>query len=615
MEKIDLIKQRERLIYCFSAVGCTSLFVFGLVNLAMGTIFSGWFELGACGLAVGNVLYLRFFKNTSLAATMVLLIMTVVLVFLFLTGGIAGTGLLWFYVFPPLAFFLKGKAEGLWWVGGIGLVVMVVLVSEQMKYLQLVFAPLFLYQFLVSFIAMSALVFFYESAQTTYRKFIEEYNREMEEANDQLAIEVVKRSGVQEQLRESTRVTLKQNKQLEKAKKDMQGILENLEKERQELALAKAKDEAILGSIGDGLVVVDAQGRFLFFNTNAERIMGLGALQADPKEWAKLYGVYYPENMQTLVPMEELPPIRTLRGETFDNVQLFIKNNKLEQGVYITVTGRPMRDQSGTILGGVVIFHDITHDKEVDKAKTEFVSLASHQLRTPLTSIGWYTEMLLDKTTELNSEQKEYLEQIYASNKRMVALVNSLLNVSRIDLGTFAIEPELLEVSSISQSVIQELQPQIIEKKLKIKEVYNPDVPILKADPKLIRIVFQNLISNAVKYTTEKGRIEVVIDLTMRKSEHGAGVEKDGILIKVTDTGYGIPAAQQSKIFTKLFRADNAREREAEGTGLGLYVVKSIVDAAGGKIWFESEENKGTTFHVILPLIGMKKKVGTKGLS
>lgn len=241
----------------------------------------------------------------------------------------------------------------------------------------------------------------------------------------------------------------------------------------------------------------------------------------------------------------------------------------------------------------------------VDKAKSEFVSLASHQLRTPLSTINWYAEMLLagDAGT-LSPEQKQFMDEIYKGNQRMVELVNALLNVSRIDLGTFAIDPEPTDLRTISDSLLTELMPQIKTREVIVDKKYDPDFPTLFLDPKLMRIVIQNLLTNAIKYTPAKG--QVMIDLSRMKTM---------VEIKVSDTGFGIPKDQQSKIFTKLFRADNVREKETDGTGLGLYIVKSIIEQSGGSVRFDSVLDKGTTFYVTIPIVGMKKKEGVKGLS
>lgn len=185
----------------------------------------------------------------------------------------------------------------------------------------------------------------------------------------------------------------------------------------------------------------------------------------------------------------------------------------------------------------------------------------------------------------------------------MVDLVNSLLDVSRLELGTFTIMPEIMDICEPAKSVINELKPSTETKKIKLEMKCGDNLPKIKADPKLTRIIFQNLLSNAVKYTPEGGSVSVSIE-----------AEKEDILIKISDTGYGITKSQQDKIFTKLFRADNVKARDTEGTGLGLYIIKSILDSSGGSISFESVEDEGSTFSVRLPLKGMTTKTGTKVL-
>ena len=228
--------------------------------------------------------------------------------------------------------------------------------------------------------------------------------------------------------------------------------------------------------------------------------------------------------------------------------------------------------------------------KELDRAKTEFVGLASHQLRTPLTAVSWYTEMLLKKDFgELNAKQLDYLGEIYAGNQRMIDLVDDLLNTSRIDMGTINAKPELINLSEAMENVLSEFSPQISQKNISIEKKFSRNLPWVLIDPEHLGIVFQNILSNAVKYTSPKGKIAIEM---RRQNSH--------ILVKIADNGWGIPAAQQKKIFTKLFRADNVRNKDMEGTGLGLYIARAIVKKSGGKIWFESKENKGTTFYIIL---------------
>src|SRR3989338_4600056 len=164
------------------------------------------------------------------------------------------------------------------------------------------------------------------------------------------------------------------------------------------------------------------------------------------------------------------------------------------------------------VIGTIKIFRDITYEREIDKAKTEFVSLASHQLRTPLSTVNWYAEMLLaGDAGELNPNQKKYLDEVYRSNQRMVELVNALLDVSSLELGTFALDPQSVDVRELAQSVIDEQMPQINAKKIIFSFSYAEDITLMQADPKLLRMVFQNLLSNAIKYTADGGKINAVI--------------------------------------------------------------------------------------------------------
>jgi signal transduction histidine kinase len=240
----------------------------------------------------------------------------------------------------------------------------------------------------------------------------------------------------------------------------------------------------------------------------------------------------------------------------------------------------------------------LEHLREVDRAKTEFVSLASHQLRTPLTSVSWFTEMLVKKEVgPLNPKQNEYLNEIFTQNRRMIDLVDDLLNSSRIEMGMLNIEPKTVDLRSILKSVIEEMDPLIKEKDIIVEENFEKYLPDVRTDPEMARVVFQNIISNAVKYTPVGGKVTAEIAL------RGPRVE-----IKVADTGYGIPKSQQGRVFTKMFRADNIRNKVTDGTGLGLFIAKSIMKELGGKIHFESKEGKGTTFFVSLSVSGINRK-------
>ena len=297
-----------------------------------------------------------------------------------------------------------------------------------------------------------------------------------------------------------------------------------------ELADAKAKDEAILASIGDGLTVADETGKMIFSNKNASDIFGLGVNQELTPSDQDKYGVFDPITLKCLS-ADQMPLSRAVKGQILDKVPLFIRNLKVPDGKFISVTANPIV-LNGISVGGVAIFRDMTKEMEIDKAKTEFVSLVSHQLRTPLSTVNWYAEMLLaGDVGELNEKQKKYLGEVYHSNQRMVELVNALLDVSSLELGTFLIEPEPTDICKLTQNVIDEQKPQINTRKIRFSFSCTKNISLIQADPKLLRMVVQNILANAVKYTTPEGDIKLSLSLP----------DKKNILLKISDTGYGIP--------------------------------------------------------------------------
>lgn len=239
---------------------------------------------------------------------------------------------------------------------------------------------------------------------------------------------------------------------------------------------------------------------------------------------------------------------------------------------------------------------------QVDKAKSEFVSLASHQLRTPLATMNWYLEQMMNHKTRSGKQQEAYVEEVSRASKRMVTLINTLLNVSRLELGTLVAAPQKVVLPEVINQVLEDLHPQLLGMKMVVEREYQEHIPPLMADPKLLAIIMQNILSNAIKYNKKGGKI-IVKTLFI----------KNKFIISITDDGIGIPKNQQKKIFTKLFRADNARRVDPEGNGLGLYIVKEILHVTGGTVWFTSKENIGTTFSISFPRGGMPKRMGKKG--
>lgn len=244
------------------------------------------------------------------------------------------------------------------------------------------------------------------------------------------------------------------------------------------------------------------------------------------------------------------------------------------------------------IPGVAVAAFVIRNIARLDRAKTEFISLTSHQLRTPPTGIKWYAGMLLEGDLgELPPAQRTYVEQIAYNNQRMIDIVDSVLEISQIELGVFKNKPTHTDICALIQKIFSELDFQLHDKELVLSQRLECGPRPIAVDPTLVRIVVQNLLVNSVKYTPRGGEISF-----------SANVSGSKLTITIADTGPGIPKQDVPHIFNKFYRASNARRPEYQGTGLGLYVVKRILDQIGGNISFQSELGKGTTFFVTIPV-------------
>jgi len=249
-----------------------------------------------------------------------------------------------------------------------------------------------------------------------------------------------------------------------------------------------------------------------------------------------------------------------------------------------------------TLIGGLVI-KTIDQLAKANRMKTEFVSIASHQLRTPLSIIKWYVEFLSQKERQKNMDPKEinYIKTIADSNQRMIKLVNDLLDISRIEGGRMQVQPQKTNIVELCQNIIKENQPYAETKKVKISFKYDQSIPLLMIDSKRINIVIDNLITNAIKYSKENNDKQISIELSHKE-------KSNKILFSISDNGVGIPDKDQKKIFRKFFRANNTLKLQTSGTGLGLFIAKAIVESHKGSIWFVSKEGQGTTFYIQLPI-------------
>jgi len=384
-------------------------------------------------------------------------------------------------------------------------------------------------------------------------------------------------------------------KDLEDAKTAARNVLEDLQVEKETLAYANSKDEALLASIADGVIATDRDGRITLMNRAAQKMLGRRFAEVQRKSAFDTIPLLDGEGNP--IPHEKRPLHIALAGTTTttDPTTEFTYYYMCGGGTKfpIAIKASPVfLDKE--IIGAIVVFSDISREIEVDRAKSEFVSLASHQLRTPLGITKWYLEVL-QKDNYINSAPKtvqDYFNQLAKSNERVLSLVGELLSVSRIDQGHVKDSPKQANIGDAVHDVVAEMQPLAQNKKVELRlEMKQAKLPNMFIDPLRFHEVIENLVTNAIEYTPSPGKVDVVTD----KNDGAA-------LISVKDTGVGISEADQKKLFTKFFRSQKAIESNPEGSGLGLYVVKSYVEGWGGKISVESIEGKGSTFLINLPI-------------
>jgi PAS domain S-box-containing protein len=369
----------------------------------------------------------------------------------------------------------------------------------------------------------------------------------------------------------------RKSEELEKARAALINILEDVEEARGKIEEERNKTLAIIQNFTDGLLVFDKEGKVSLINPQAENFFKVKGKEVIGKSILEL------SQFPDFKPMVEAVG-KELKG-------IFRKEVPIREDLILEITTVPiMREEEK--IGTLMILHDVTREKAIERMKTEFVSISAHQLRTPLSAIKWTLKMFLDGDLgELTKEQREFLEKTYQSNERMINLINDLLNVTRIEEGRYLYRPVLADIVPICQSVIDSYREEIEKKKLKFEFKKPKELPKVRVDIEKISLAIQNLLENAILYNLPGGKVEISLKLKENKIE-----------FSIKDTGIGIPKDQQKRVFTKFFRAPNAMRMETEGSGLGLFITKNIIEAHGGEIWFESEEGKGTTFYFTLPV-------------
>jgi len=547
----------ERLLYVvrvYSILAFLSLITFGTLHIVADRNFTvGYLEVAGGLVVLLNLTILSLTRKIVVAKNILLFIILSFLVLMLTSGGTQDTGIFWFFVFPITAFFLSGKRQGIWWMAAFFLSMLSVWAFAANHVFEIPYDSITIRQALISVLVVTFGIYAYQQSR-----------------------ERLVGQGVES---------------------------------RKALRNEKVQAEVILQHIDEGIVTTDPAGSVLFMNQAAEKLLGWDASDLFGKKFVDIVPMLDQEG----VPIS--PESRPLRQSLLTGMpSTTIANYRRKDGsaIPVSVASMPVTIDD-KVVGSIDTFRDISEERSVVRTKSEFVTLASHQLRTPISAISWLSELLLNGDAgKLSNEQREHIDSIYQSNRRMAELVNQMLIVSSLDLNTMPIVPQKFDISKVAINIVKEQQAAHKAKKMQVTEHYDTALPGVLFDIDVIKLVLRNLLSNAIKYTPKGG--QVILRITSSHEEKIRSSSLGSVVISVSDTGFGIPEASTSKIFTKFYRAENIRHKDTDGTGLGLYVVKSLLDYVGGSISFASREGRGTTFTVLLPLEGMQKRAGSKNI-
>lgn len=356
---------------------------------------------------------------------------------------------------------------------------------------------------------------------------------------------------------------------------------------------------SLLNSLSDGVVVIDSQGKIKFFNHQASVITGYKSDEAIDIHYSSVLRFFTQDNLP-LPPNED--PI-SISQQTYDVSRLDLINIRTysDKVLPVAVQAAPIKDDSNELL---IAFRDISREINKEREQLEFISTASHEMRTPIATINGYLGLALNpKISQIDAKARDYISKAQSAVEHLGELFKNLLSISKAEDKSIAINPSVINLMDFVEKICGDFQPQLVNHSVQLiftptasrSKTLNPDI-LVYTDKNLLYEVISNLIENAIKYTTH-GNISVNVSL------------KDGNLteISVADTGIGIPPEDIPHLFQKFYRVDNSQTREIGGTGLGLYLCRKIIENLHGRIWAESTLGKGSVFYVELKRIDQAK--------
>lgn len=373
--------------------------------------------------------------------------------------------------------------------------------------------------------------------------------------------------------------------------KDIQKLLNNkLNEKIQELELVRAYSDAVFSSIGEGAIVTDENGRIVNINQAALDMLGFKPGDVVDKWFPQ---VIKAKNMdgQEVKPLDRPISQTFVDGKAITANLFYVRKDKSTFPVIITVSPIILRERP---VGAIEVFRDISSDYHMNKMKDDFISIASHQLRTPASGVKQYIGMMLEGYAgKLSRQQLDMLEKAYASNERQLKIIDDLLRVAKIEAGKITLNKQPVDILALIEDIMKELNQRFSEAKQTVKLSSSHKKITAHIDKDRMRMAVENLMDNAGKYTPEGGEIGI-----------GVQTGRGKLTIKISDSGVGISPDDKKRLFQKFMRLGHPSVHAVSGSGLGLYWAKQIVDLHNGEIQVRSELGKGSEFSIKIPMHG-----------
>jgi two-component system, OmpR family, sensor histidine kinase VicK len=396
---------------------------------------------------------------------------------------------------------------------------------------------------------------------------------------------------------------------LEESSQRMRSYLAERERLLLDAAQRAAQLQAVLDNLVEGVFACDREGRLTMINASGLRLLGLSSRAQEGgrrvEEVMHLGRMRHADGRPFT--REELPMMRALAGETIVQEEQLLVPGRAGRDVFLRTSAAPIRSEDGGVLGAVAVARDVTELMELDVVKDQFIRVGAHELKTPVAIMKGYSLALLRNTSDLPVPRRRMLEAIDRGADRINRIVDDLLAISQVSLDVLEVADEEVDLQQLIQETVAGVAKVATRHEVRLSlEVDRP--PIVRADPERLRQVLSSLLDNAVKYSPEGGEIVVTVSVADRAppSRPARGGEEGGegreVVVSVRDRGVGIPAHKQDRIFERFFRAHTDTAYDYGGMGTGLFLAKDMIARHGGRIWFESEENRGSTFHFTVPL-------------